>query len=100
MSPWQGCPCWRCFVPGFAAEACISYAQLRWLTQTPLHYWTTPTYAILLQGQAPAKMVLESEGCTEASFAEAVRIAPWELRNREIGWFDLHRSGFFRPQNR
>jgi hypothetical protein len=83
-----------------SAEACIAYAQLRWLTQNPLHNWTTPTYAILLQGQAPAKLVLEGEDCTEASFAEAVRITPWELRNREIGWFDSHRSGFFPPQNR
>jgi hypothetical protein len=83
-----------------SAQACISAAQLGWLTSTPLHNWTTPTYAILLQGQAPAKLVLEGEDCTDANFADAVRIAPWELRSRAIGWFDLHRSGFFPPQNR
>jgi hypothetical protein len=76
-----------------SADGCIPLSSIGWLTHTPLHNWTTPTYAILLQGRAPQKLVLDGDGCTEASFSQAVRIAPWDLRSRTGGWFDLHLSG-------
>jgi hypothetical protein len=81
-----------------SAEVCIRVSALGWLTHTPLDNWTTPSYAILLQGRAPQKLVLEGDGCTEASFSQAVRIAPWDLRSRTEGWFDLHLSGISSTQ--
>jgi hypothetical protein len=82
-----------------SAYACMSLSSIGWLTRTPLNNWTTPSYAILLQGRAPEKLVLEGDGCTEASFFQAVRIAPWDLRSRTGGWFDLHLSGIVSPQS-
>jgi len=73
-------------------DNCLSESSMGWLTHTPLHGWT-PSYAILLQGRAPRKLVLAGNGCTEASFSQSVRIAPWDLRSRSEGWFDLHHSG-------
>jgi hypothetical protein len=73
-------------------DNCISASSMGWLPYTPLYGWTT-SYAILLQGKAPRKLVLDGDGCTEASFFHAVRIAPWDLRSRSGGWFDLHFSG-------
>jgi hypothetical protein len=74
-------------------DNCISLSSMGWPTQTLLHNLTTPSYSILLQGRAPRKLVLAGDGCTEASFSHAVHIAPWELRSRSGGWFDLHLSG-------
>jgi hypothetical protein len=74
-------------------DNCLSGSSMGWLTHTPLHNWTTPSYAILLQGRAPRKLVLDGDGCSEASFSHAIRIAPWDLRSRSEGWFDLRLSG-------
>jgi hypothetical protein len=76
-----------------SANGCLSLSSIDWLTRTPLDNWTTPSYSILLQGKAPKKLVLDSDGCTDAHFSEAVRIAPWDLRSRTGGWFDLRFSG-------
>jgi hypothetical protein len=76
-----------------SADNCISLSSMGWPTHTLLHNLTTTSYSILLQGRAPRKLVLDGDGCTEASFSHAVRIAPWDLRSRSGGWFDLHLSG-------
>lgn len=74
-------------------DNCLSGSSMGWIPHTPLHNWTAPSYAILLQGRAPRKLVLDGDGCSEASFSHAIRIAPWDLRSRSEGWFDLHLSG-------
>jgi hypothetical protein len=83
-----------------SVDSCISISSIGWLTHTPLNNWTTPSHAILLQGKAPQKLVLNGDGCTEASFSEAIRIAPWDLRSRTGGWFDLHLSGILPAHKR
>jgi hypothetical protein len=77
-------------------DACISLSSIVWLTRTPLNFYATPSYSILLQGRAPQKLALDGDGCTEASFSQAVRISPYDspfLRSRTGGWFDLSLSG-------
>jgi hypothetical protein len=81
-----------------SVDRCISISSIGWLTNTPLNNWTTPSHSILLQGKAPQKLVLNGDGCTEASFSEAVRISPYDLRSRTGGWFDLSLSGLLPRQ--
>jgi hypothetical protein len=71
---------------------CISGLSIDLLARPPLNGWST-SYSILLQGRAPQKLVLYGDGCIDANFSEAVRIAPWDLRSRTGGWFDLRLSG-------
>jgi hypothetical protein len=82
-----------------SANSCISVSSINLLTRTPLNDWSAP-YSILLQGRAPQKLVLNGDGCTEASFSEAVRLASWDLRSRTGGWFDLRLSGLIPSQER
>jgi hypothetical protein len=80
-------------------NSCISGSSIDLSRRGPLNGWSTP-YSILLQGRTPQKLVLYGDGCTEASFSEAVRIAPWDLRSRSGGWFDLRLSGLSSSQER
>jgi hypothetical protein len=72
-----------------SSSACISQASVGWLDRTPLNHWATPAYAIILQGRAPPRLVLDGDGCAEARLSNTVRIAPWDVRGPRDGWFDF-----------
>jgi hypothetical protein len=62
-------------------------------SDTALHWWPTPAYAIVLQGRTPSSLVLASGDCKRADFRDAIQVNPWYLRPRDRGWFDLSRAG-------
>jgi hypothetical protein len=77
-----------------AQAQCIPMSSLAWLERTPLYYWGTPTYALLLEGRRPRKLVLDHENCDKARVADTIELVPWgELRHRSWGWFDLRHVG-------
>ena len=76
-----------------SGNTCIPAASIQWLDRTPLYHWSTPTYATLLQGQRPEKLVLLNDDCADDTFSKRVRIKYSEYRSRQGGWFDFTRVG-------
>jgi len=68
---------------------CLSSDQLHWVERTALGYWPLPAYAILLQGRTPTKLVLDHAGCHEVREGGPIRVAPWDARQVDRGWFHL-----------
>jgi hypothetical protein len=73
--------------------ACIPRSAVPWLGSTPLYHWGTPTYAILVQGRRPRKLLLEDEACRDLSHGiHLLKIGKdggLYLRHSDRGWFDL-----------
>ncbi len=72
---------------------CLPTSALPRLGRTPLDHWSTPSYAILLQGRSPRTLVLADDGCAELRDGGAIPVAPWDRRARNTGWFDLSGAG-------
>src|SRR5262249_32057724 len=71
------------------AAACVSPAAITWLRDTPLDHWSTPYYAIILQGRAPHRLLLPEDHC-----AALARSGHLELNDLGEGrppgaWFDF-----------
>ena len=69
--------------------ACLAMAPLGWLRGTPLDAFSTPAYALLLQGRTPARLVLGGNGCGEEQFGTGVALNQFYTRGWQGGWFDL-----------
>jgi hypothetical protein len=69
-------------------EGCMSLTSLPWTTQTLMHHWSTASYAIVLQGRTPHRLVLDAGGCLEYATDATVHII-WMRRKNGSGWFDL-----------
>lgn len=72
-----------------SASSCISMAPLGWLQGTPLDQFATPSYALLLQGRTPERLVLSGNGCGEEQFRAGVNLNQYYLRGWQGGWFNL-----------
>jgi hypothetical protein len=72
---------------------CVPASSLAWANGTPLSYWTLPYNSLVLQARSPATVVLDDGGCAAPDFARRIRLAPWDLRDRDKGWFDLRSTG-------
>jgi hypothetical protein len=62
-------------------------------SDTALRWWSTPAYAIVLQGRSPRSLVLAGNDCARDDLEVRIQLNPWLLRPREGGWFDLRRAG-------
>lgn len=75
---------WRALTNRLKLEIAESPAQLvdmdsiDWLRLTPFHHWSAPSYAILLQGRAPAKLLLPEWAIERVEKGQGVFLADWE----------------------
>jgi hypothetical protein len=74
---------------------CIPTDSIKWLERTPLHNWTIPTLAVVLQGRKPEKLLLYDNMCS-AIGPSNVRLrrgitfpGPEFTLDRNEGWFDF-----------
>lgn len=72
---------------------CVSMAPLGWLQHTPLNQFDTPDQSLLLQGRVPQKVVLNGNGCGDATFSTGVSLNQYSVRQWDKGWFDLRPLG-------
>jgi len=70
--------------------ACLAMAPLGWLHGTPLDAFSTPAYALLLQGRTPERLVLGGNGCGEEQLGAGVALNQFYTRGWQGGWFDLN----------
>jgi hypothetical protein len=68
---------------------CLSTQSMATLHNTALNNWATPAYAALLQGKAPHKLVLDSNGCTAARLSGDIRLVSFDAQSNGAGWFNL-----------
>jgi hypothetical protein len=54
---------------------------------TALDHWGTVFHVVVRQGQRPAQVVLDGEGCQLLRQTGVVRLADWDQRPAEDGWF-------------
>ncbi len=72
---------------------CVSMNDTPEAALTALRWWTTPSYALLIQGRAPRSLLLAGDDCSREEHAEMIPVNPWYQRQRDTGWFDLRRTG-------
>jgi hypothetical protein len=68
---------------------CLSMAPISWISDTSINHWSTPHYALLLQGNNPEKLVLPDDECGTAPLVEGVKLDRFSFRRWNEGWFDL-----------
>jgi hypothetical protein len=73
-------------------NTCVSASSMGWIFRTPLYHWSTPAYAVILQGRVPRVLVLHGASCADGRRSEAVRVTPSGFASRKQGWFDLARK--------
>ena len=76
-----------------ADGSCTSMNAIPECRGTALRWWTTPSYALVVQGHAPAALVLPGKECRRRDLATVIPVNPWYERPRNVGWFDLTRAG-------
>lgn len=74
-------------------QTCLAMSSISWMQNTSLNLWSTPLYAIIIQGRRPAKLVLDEHHCQDTDFSTAIHLTPWTVADRSIGWFDLRTAG-------
>lgn len=86
---------WRSFTSGLlrslsnAPHPLVPESSAPWLAQAPLKGWTLPVLAIILQGRAPTRALIEDGSVQDAVDRRGLRIAPWDLQPLEPGFFDF-----------
>jgi hypothetical protein len=72
---------------------CISMGGVPDCRRTALKWWPTPSYALLIQGRAPRTLLLPGNDCARPDLDRVIPVNPWYARPRDVGWFDLRRTG-------
>ncbi len=70
---------------------CAPLDSLDWLHGTPLDHWATVPYAVVLQGRAPGRILLDADGCQTWRASGDFPIGTWDVRPANSGWFRLPR---------
>jgi hypothetical protein len=66
----------------------IDMSEHRWTNNTPFGHWSMPSYAIIMQGRNPTKVVLAHKNVADARERGLVRLTPWAAPF-ENKWFHL-----------
>jgi hypothetical protein len=70
---------------------CISTESIKWLKDTPMDFWSTPSLAITLQGRHPKTLLLHGNNCQKFMDSGQVLVEPLKRRHsNKIQWFDLN----------
>jgi hypothetical protein len=75
------------------SDACIPMNAVSVCRNTALRWWSTPSYALVIQGHAPRALLLPGNECRRRKLSRVVPVNPWYPRSRDTGWFDLTRTG-------
>jgi hypothetical protein len=63
--------------------------ELSWTMTTALYHWSITPYSLLLQGRAPAAVILQKKHCETSDFVTGFPVADWDWRLWRGGWLDL-----------
>ncbi len=70
---------------------CTPLGSLEVLHGTPLDHWASVPYAVVLQGRAPQRILLDGDGCQAWRATGDFPIGSWDVRRSDSGWFNLPR---------
>jgi probable F420-dependent oxidoreductase len=76
--------------------SCVPMTSVSWLDGTPLSHWGTATYALVLEGRRPERLLLYGGDCERLHTAEGPGSFPRGPEEAKSGWFDL--SGLSRAE--
>jgi hypothetical protein len=74
-----------------APTSCVSADSLGMVQGTALGHWSLASYALVTQGRAPERIVLDGDGCVAARAGVPFRVIAWDVASDGHGWFDLDR---------
>lgn len=78
----------RAFIAA-SSTSCISASSIEWLIDTPLYHPSVTTYSLVIQGDAPSKVVLFENSCEDLGTQNGVPVGNWGEIPWQSTWFDL-----------
>ena len=74
--------------------SCVPVLSLPLCRDSALRWWPTPSYALIIQGRAPRRLLLHDGNCLRRDFDRSLVLTPFPgARPRDVGWFDLRKIG-------